>query len=501
MGAIVTLSKPEPLGRVPSYLLIDGQQRLTTLCILLAALRDCAMQHGENEFSERIDGLYLHNQFASGNDQWKVLSTHVGDRAAFIAAMEGIPSDAALSPLLDAYHFFRSNLPGETDWNDWERTLLSELVFVAISLDEADNPHRIFESLNAKSVRLTQADLLRNYFFMRLPPTEHEMLYSNLWEPMQQRLQGKTFDDFIRDYLVKDGQFVRSSDVYRTWKQKLEKLGLEGVRAELDALERFSSFYSVFVEPSREADDSIRSHLHTLNRLGGTTVYPYLLNLWNDESRGNCTDDDLANALILIESFLIRRHFCNVPPNELNRLFIRLYPQMGSEGDYVKRVWTALSRPSLRWPDDKAFEAGLRTYQLYRDSRPEQRRVILEAIEQDFGHKELVDLRELTVEHILPQTLNEAWREELGPDADNVHKTWLHTLANLTLTGYNPELSNSPFKEKQSWFKKSNLEMNKEISMAYDTWNENDLLSRSTVLTRQAIRIWPGPLGDSTYLF
>lgn len=493
MGAVVTLSQAQPLGRVPTYLLIDGQQRLTTLCILLAALRDCAQVQGNTGLAQRIDGLYLRNQFASGVECWKVLSTHTADREAFLSIMEHTTNSAS-SPVSDAYDFFTSAFAGVTDLEAWESAIVTDLGFVTISVDPDDNPHRIFESLNAKSVRLKQSDLLRNYFFMRLPPNEHEDLYSNLWEPMAASLPGAALDDFIRDYLVKDGQFVRGEDVYRTYKKRLEVLDVDQVGSELVELASFSAYYATFLQPSREADHGIRLRLENLSRWGGTTAYPFLLNVWNDEHQSECTKGDLAEVLWLIESFLVRRLFANVPTNELNRLFIRLYQQLGPERDYyVTRVWVALSRSGLRWPGNEEFMAGILKYPLYTDSRAEQRRFILETLEREYGHKEQVNLAGLTIEHLMPQTLTAWWREHLGSDAERVHKEMGHTLGNLTLTAYNPELSNWSFHEKRRLLAESHLDMNKEIALN-EKWTEHEISTRAGTLSERAIKIWPGPL-------
>ena len=164
-------------------------------------------------------------------------------------------------------------------------------------------------------------------------------------------------------------------------------------------------------------------------------------------------------------------------------------------GNIVEAVRRALSQPRgrRRWPDDEEFRAGLRTYGLYEGSRPEQRRLIIETFEQHYAHKEPAELRGLTVEHVMPQALTEDWRDALGPEADAIHRDLLHTLGNLTLTGYNPELSNRPFSEKRGMFQDSNLTMNKEIAEEAE-WGPEQILSRAERLATRAIEIWPGPV-------
>lgn len=494
LGAIVTLSQLGAPEGVASYLLIDGQQRLITLSLLLAALRDHANGF-DRTIAQRVHGLYLENHFVEGLDKAKVLPTHA-DRTPFVDTIGGANA-AADSPVKDAYAYFRSALDaGGTQDEPLSvsrllNIILSQLDFVSITLDIDDNPYRIFESLNAKGMRLTQADLLRNYFFMRLPASEHEHLYSAIWEPMQSRL-GKRLDEFVRDFLVRDGTFVRSGDVYQAWKKRLDQSSTDDVRTALSALGQFSEYYLHLIRSATEPDPTVRRQLARLNRWGGTTTYPFLLNLYEEIGAGRLGKDGLARALQLIESFLVRRLFANVPTNELNRLFIRLYGQLPKEDDLVEATWHALSQPGLRWPTDAEFQEGILRYPLYRDSRPGQRRLILEMLEESYGHAEPVQWEALTVEHVMPQTPTSEWLADLGANAKEVHRGLVHTLGNLTLSGYNQPLSNSPFERKQQILACSHLELNREIA-AENQWTAREIEERALRLVQKAKEIWPGP--------
>jgi hypothetical protein len=398
------------------------------------------------------------------------------------------------SPIKSAHAFFRSALLNGIPASEpvsvgrIESVLLSRLDFVSITLAADDNPYRIFESLNGKGMALTQADLLRNYFFMRLPVAEHEDLYSRVWYPMQDQM-GKWVGDFIRDLLVKDGAFVRSGDVYQTWKRRLDRLSEGQVKDTLTSFRRYGAWYTHLIYPTTEGDQQLRGQLQQLNRWGGTTTYPFLLNLYGEVANGRLGRGELVKILRLIESFLVRRSFANVPTNELNRLFIRLFTQLDPQQNAVDTVWYALSQPGLRRPDDREFEQAILKYPLYRDSRPEQRKLILEG---SYGHQEPVLLETLSIEHIMAQTLTSEWMAELGDHAIEVHRDLVHTLGNLTLTGYNHPLSNSPFERKRQILSGSHLELNKEI-VAERRWTASEIESRGRRLAERAKMIWPGP--------
>ena len=223
-------------------------------------------------------------------------------------------------------------------------------------------------------------------------------------------------------------------------------------------------------------------------------MYPFVLWLYEGADGRNVDSAGVSSVLRLIESYLVRRQFCGILTTGSNRFFMELASQI-PEGHIVGAVRQALSQPTgrRRWPNDKEFREGLLTYELYEGSRPEQRRLIIETFEQDHEHKEPAELRGLTVEHVMPQHLTDEWREALGPDANATHTRLLHTLGNLTLTGYNPELSNRPFSEKRRLFQDSSLAMNREIADEAE-WGPEQIRSRAERLAARAIKIWSGPV-------
>ena len=503
LGSIVSKSQPGTPEGVSPYIVIDGQQRLTTLSIIIAALRD-RLAKGDRAAGERVADLCLLNKYANDEYHYKIRPTQV-DRAAYFAVIDGNcdnADDGEPNLIRQAYDFFFDALGKSADEEDdelldlarLERLLLDGVEVVSITLEDDDNEYRIFESLNWKGAPLSQADLLRNYFFMRIPADQQQALYDRVWLPMQSMLDSKTLADFFRYQYMASGNFVREKDIYLKWRSNLERLEPDDLAAKMRELADYARFYKRLIDPEAEPDTAVRERLERLNRWGGQTMYPFVLWLYEGAGGRGVNPTEVARVLRLIESYLVRRQFCGIPTAGSNRFFMELAAQI-PEGGIVGAVRQALSQPSgrRRWPNDKEFTEGLLAYELYEGSRPDQRRLVIETLEQDRAHKEPAELRGLTVEHVMPRDLTDEWRDALGPAANQIHARLLHTLGNLTLTGYNPELSNRPFSEKRRLFQNSNLAMNKQIAEEAE-WGPEQIRSRGERLAARAIKIWPGPV-------
>ena len=506
LGSIVSKSQPGTPEGVSPYIVIDGQQRLTTLSIVIAALRD-RISEADPAASERIADLCLMNKYAKDEYHYKIRPTQA-DRLSYFAVIDGNDNSADKEEpnlIRQAYDFFFAALGKSADEEDdelldlsrFERLLLDEVEVVSITLGEDDNEYRIFESLNWKGAPLSQADLLRNFFFMRIHTDQQQTLYNSVWLPMQAMLDSKTLADFFRYQYMSSGHFVREKDIYLKWRGDLDRLESDDLAAKMRELAGYAQYYKRLIDPEAEPDAAIRERLERLNRWGGQTMYPFMLWLYEGADGRSVDSTEVSRVLRLIESYLIRRLFCGISTTGSNRFFMELAAQI-PEGNIVVAVRNALSQPTgrRRWPNDKEFREGLLTYELYEGSRPEQRRLVIETLEQYLEHKEPVDFNGLTVEHVMPQELTDAWREALGPDANAIHTRLLHTLGNLTLTGYNPELSNRPFSEKRRLFQDSNLAMNREIAEDAE-WGPEQIRSRAERLAARAIEIWPGPVERS----
>jgi hypothetical protein len=496
LGSIVSKSLPGTPEGVSPYLVIDGQQRLATLTIILAALRD-EYRKELPDLAEKIDNLYLKNRFVSASSSYKVLPTQA-DRPSYFAIINGEGEDDRQSNNWKAYRYFRQRLSATKggssplDARKLEQTILSGLSLVSITLGAEDNEYRIFESLNAKGMPLKQVDLIRNYVLMRVQLEQQDAVYSKSWRPLELRL-GEHLEDFFRYEYMSSGDFVRESDVYFQWKRRLDKLSDGGVIEALNDLGERARYYERMVNPDTEPDLAVRVGFRRLNRWGAQTMYPFLLFAYGEYNAGALDGSGFSSLLRVVESFLVRRLFAGVPTNALNRLFLRLGQQQPEGMNLLEGTTTVLSEPSRRWPTDDEFRQSIQRYPLYTDSRPDQRRLILETFEKSFGHKEEPDLAGLTIEHVMPQSITDAWRERLGPEASRVHAKLLHVLGNLTLTGYNPELSNSSWAEKRVLLRESHLEMNKQIAN-HDEWREAEITQRGSDMAELAVNLWAGPL-------
>ena len=503
LGSIVSKPQPGTPEGVSPYIVIDGQQRLTTLSILLAALRD-RISEVNPEGGERIDDLCLKNKYAKEEYRYKIRPTQA-DRSAYFALIDGSDNstDEEESSICQAYDFFFDALSRSADEEDnepidltrLERLLLDEVEVVSITLEDNDNEYRIFESLNWKGAPLSQADLLRNYFFMRIHDDQQQALYDSVWSPMQAMLNSTELTDFFRYQYMSTGRSVRLNDIYLKWRNDLDRLDPHGLADEMRKLAGFSQYYKRIIEPETEPDADVRERLIRLNRWGSQTMYPLILRVYEVSGGRNIASlIIIKSVLCLIESYLVRRMFCGIPTQGLNKFFRELSARPLDE-DIVETVQQVLSQPtgSRRWPTNSEFREGLLNYGLYEGSKPEQRRLVLESLEQTHKHKEPVELRGLTVEHVMPQKLTAVWRDTLGPDADAIHTNLLHTIGNLTLTGYNPEMSNLSFREKRLRFQDSNLGMNREIAEEGE-WGPEQIRSRAERLAARAIKIWPGPV-------
>jgi uncharacterized protein with ParB-like and HNH nuclease domain len=493
IGSIVTMpSKSVPEG-VTKFILIDGQQRLTTLLVLLAVVRDKARTQAGN-LGDKIDDLLLKNRHQDGSDVYKVLPTQM-DRDAFAASMDG----AALrggGQIAKAFEYFEKKLRlhPQIGLEKLYTVIGKHLVLVSIVLDKDDNPYLIFESLNAKGRPLTQADLIRNYFFMRIHVQAQEKLFADYWRPMQERL-GDGLTEYIRHFLMRDGKNVKQSDVYFTLKESIEDRSDEEIISYLQEVALFSQYYAKLLDPTEEKSPKIAARMARLNRFEATTAYPFLLNIYHDYEAGRIVDSGFASLLDVLESFLIRRFICGVPTHGLNRIFSSLYGQAIRGSDLLEGVRQALR--DKNFPGDKEFSEAFAAGRLYGGGeRLGKARLILERLELSFEHKESIDLNSLTIEHVMPQTPTDWWKRELGDDWEVTHDTWLDTVGNLTLTGYNPELSNSDFPTKRAILAKSHVELNKYFA-AVETWDEQAISRRGDDLAAKAVEIWPDFTGGT----
>lgn len=485
IGSIVnmpTVSVPEGVAK---YLLIDGQQRLTTIFIILTLLRNKASENQNPRFADEINNTLLVNQYKDGIDHYKLMPTQV-DRTTFENLINGKPNETE-NQITRAYVFFEKKLKQlELEPEKLKKIITQYFSVVSIVLDADDNPYLVFESLNAKGRPLTQADLIRNYFFMRIHVDLQEKVYNDYWLPMQNAL-ADTLTEFIRHFLMRNGTIIKQGDVYYALK---ENVSTTNATQYLSELKKFSIYYQRLIYPEFEPDFQIQKYLLRLNRIEVTTAYPLLLNFYSNYAEGVITKDDFVSILKTLENYLIRRFVCNVPSNQLNKIFPILYPQIQAKhSDNILEGFKTVLQ-SRGYPKDNEFYLRFRETKFYGGGdRQIKTKLILETIEEDYAHKERVPFDNLTIEHIMPQTLSVWWQTELGIDWEETHDLFLHTIGNLTLTAYNTELSNDSFPTKKVTFHESHLELNKYFTTV-ENWTRKDIEERAENLAKKALELW-----------
>ena len=483
-------------------LVIDGQQRLTSVSLLLAALAGCLGEHStvEGFAAKQVRDEYLVDPRKTGDRRFKLLLSKA-DRESYLSIIEGIPrSRAQADRVTDNFTFFREQLAAVDDVQPICRGLL-KLLIVDISLDrDRDNPQLIFESLNSTGKELSQADLIRNYVLMGLEPDTQTNLYHRYWRPMEQEFGREAyrdhFDRFMRHFLtIKAGSIPKISEVYEEFKKSASGAqnhnNLETLLAELH---NFARYYCAIAFDNNSTDPQLEKCFNGLRELNMDVPYPFVMEVYDDYSRNALRAEEFCEIIRLVESYIFRRAVCAIPTNSMNKTFATLAKQIDKER-YFESVRAAfLLLPSYRrFPKDEEFMRELKTRDLYRSRN---RSYCLRKLE-NWGRKEPVAVHEYTIEHILPQNdeLSSWWQQALGPKWREIQEQWLHTLGNLTLTGYNSEYSDRPFSEKRDMdggFSESPLRLNQGLAKL-DTWNEDTIRQRADDLSLRAVDIWEMP--------
>ncbi len=505
LGSVVLLTEPSsernPAGRARAesereqrVLLIDGQQRLVTLSLILAAARDTA-RAVELPLAEHLHSTYLLREHAP-----RILCTYQ-DRGAFSSVIAG-QEQPEFSRINEAYRYFRGavgvSLEKGLGLDQLAQTILSRLTFVVITLRPEDNPYRIFESLNAKGMPLTQGDLLRNYFFMRLPAAEHDACYRDVWLPMQTRL-GDSFDEFMRDALVKEGSVVRDDEVYQGWRQRLAPRSAEEVKSALKELAAAAADYDGLLHPQREPDPGVRRRLELMTTWSNAAFHslrPFLLQLYAEYKGGGIDGASVEQVLLAVESFLVRRLFVSTPPADESRLLIELYqhsPARPSPGSKGAAFWEALSRPEWGWPGDEEFREAVVRCPLFFRSHPDQRRLVMKALEESYPHPWQPNYGGLEIELVAPLLVRPDWLAELGGDED-LHWRLVGTLGNLTWGRRGASYSLTPAERKRELAQLGRFGLQLSRDLANKTpWTANMIQDRSRNLADRAVAVWPGP--------
>lgn len=512
IGSIVYIDMGTPAGRPQQLLLIDGQQRLTTISILLCAIKDYVQKFNlETKLINlaKIKNQFLYNSDEIDEDRYKLL-LNVQDKETYIKLIDNtiFTVNKPATNIIKCYEFFYERIEDFIKQHgqiDEIYAGIFKLSLVSISLDkDSDNPQMIFESMNSTGKDLSQTDLLRNYLLMDLTPEKQTRLYKTYWKPMEElfgediyKNDVNKFDYFIRDFLTlksDTGYICKINNVYENFKRYYLDNNCEKF-AVLKDLFTYAKYYAC-IDLLQENDDELKLYWQEFKKLDSHVVYPFLLKLYDDYSRQILIKKDFKKILQVVISYLWRRAICEIPTNSLSKTFATLYQAVDKE-DYVNSIIKAFVFKSSykRFPSDYEVREKLQTKDIYHFRL---RKYLLEALE-NYYHKEPIDLNtaNYTIEHIMPQNIehNLAWQQMLGEDWQEVHSLYLHTLGNLTITGYNAEMSNKSFVEKvnsESGFKHSHLKLNESIVQC-DLWNKKAIQRRTNILTDIILKIWKYP--------
>lgn len=503
IGSLVLATSPDfsAVG-VSKLLVVDGQQRLTTLTLLLAALRDHLAEMGDAEGAEGINAQYLVNVYDRGKPS-KVLPTQA-DRDAYKAVLTSSPEAGGSDAIGNAYNHFRAKIAAADDPDDphdleeLENAVVHGLAVVVVTAEPGDNAHRIFESLNNTGLQLSQSDLLKNYLFMRLGDRAEDV-YDTVWLPLERKLSSEALELLFWLDLAQRDERAKQSDTYAGQQHRLEKLTTpDQIEAEVRRIAALGDVLATILDPSREADPAIRHRLGRIRAWGSTTAYPVVMTILARRAAGTTTSAQVAAALLTLESYFVRRIVVGRATAGLNRSLLQAVGAVTDADAVDVALRDYLSRGRRHFATDLQVRQAVGVVPFYWQGRATQKKLILQWLEESYGSKEAVDPTNLTIEHVLPQTLTDAVREEfaagLADDADIAaeYERLLHTLGNLTLTGYNSELSNRPFSGKRHMLAESGLRMNQEIA-AHEAWSVDEITARGAALAEKIVALWPGP--------
>ena len=500
MGAIVYIAGSTTTAVFSNWLVIDGQQRLTTLTLLLIALRDHIRQTGwtgDEPTENQIDAYFLKNEHESGDRRYKVaLRRH--DDATLKALVDGKdPSgvENGSDLIVDAYSFFLEQLDSpDVDPRRVYRGI-GRLNIVDVTLTRGiDNPQMVFESLNSTGVDLTQSDLIRNYLLMGLPEPDQTQMYDDYWSRVETlfRQSGSTPDTFVRDYIAlkqKTTTQPRADRIYTEFKEYWQPSDEVALADLLEDIVRFAGYFVAFLQPERIQANDLAAEMRRVRDLGSAHAM-LVMRLYQCYEEKTLSYSEFIRALNLIASYIVRRSVLGMQTRGYWAVFARIAQSVTDESPF-KSFQVALARQSNRFPSDGEFEKGLKELDLYRIRMCWH---ILSQLE-NAGQNEPSPVSEYSIEHIMPQSIDNVapWKSMLGDDWESVHQTWLHRLGNLTLTGYNSRYSNRPFEEKKTikgGFEQSAVRLNGYVRNQMQ-WTVAEMEERGSDLAARAIEIWP----------
>lgn len=507
IGSIVFVHDGIYTTNYNELLIIDGQQRLTTITLLFIALRDHL--NDEDEFLEKfshqkIQNRYLINSDEKGDKKFRLILSE-SDKDTLLSLIDKDrrkPSEPSLK-IMENFKLFEEWIRKNTDKLETIFKGLDKLMVVEISLERGkDNPQLIFESMNSTGKDLTQTDLIRNYILMGLEPEKQEIFYKKLRAMEEDFKQNETlFNRFVRHYLtIKTREIPNINKVYEAFKRYQQERGIK-TEVLLQDLQKYCGYFCQ-IAFKKEAKKDLKKALSFLVDLEMDVIYPLLLELYSDYIDGVLSKQDFIPIIDLIESYLCRRTVCGLGTNSLNKIFASFTKKINKDQylESIKAHFLSLETTKGKFPKDSEFKNLFITIDFY---NLKEKKYFFERLEEgSFDTKEPVNTKECTIEHIMPQTLTEEWKRDLGENFQAIHDKYLHTIGNLTLTGYNTEYSNRSFQEKRDMekgFKQSPLRLNQSLK-DLESFDEKEIEKRANDLADWALKIWTYPNLDAETL-
>lgn len=510
IGSIMYLPKSDSqhASAAKEYLIIDGQQRLTTISLLLLALADYSKEYYSNQEDyeksetnfERLSNKYLFNQYESDSMRYKV-RLNDEDFCVYkkLLSSRNDLSECKNHAIYINYKYLLDKMKTCKQHPQEVFNGIKKLVLVDICLVQGDNAQLIFETVNSTGLPLSSSDKIRNFLLMTLTPTDQSKLYIEKWHPMEKLLGLDTgnksrFDDFFAYYLTISIKRELRGDHYELFKDYYYSIKDKDTFNIVNEIYEYAKIYKEWKESKNEVD-SLGRKLSRIAEIGQFKITPAIMKLIKDYKDGVVKFDDLYAILEIIESYFMRRTILNFPSNTAGAVCLSMLTCLKEKEDYLKNFTDNLKARTYaqRMPTDIDLLNNLVTLSIYRINSKRTKN-LLDNIE-NYNCKEYVPTKEYTIEHIMPQTLSDEWREDLGENADDIYNKYLHTIGNLTLSGYNTEYRNYRFLKKrdmENGYRQTPIRISRSLANI-EEWNEPQIVNRAKELIGIIMNIWKYP--------
>lgn len=499
VGSIVNIAETKsPMG-IQKYLIIDGQQRMTTLTILMIALRDyLKLTPCDDVDPDTLTTMLLKNIGQKGDNRYKMILTD-SDKDVLIKLIDEAPiSDNEDSNIYLNYIFFKDKIANSELEPQQIYESIAKLQIISITLDreDGDDPQLIFESLNSTGMDLSQSDLIRNYILMGISNDSQIDIYNNYWKPIEESFPSESrrsyMDTFFRHYLMmKTQRFIKEEDIYEEYKAYHNNSEFGDTKGLANDILSYGKCYTELLF-ANSSDKNLNSVFQDINKLKMDVQMPFIMHVYNDYKNGYITSNEFIEVLRMTEAYIVRRSICDIPTNSLNKTFITMKKSIDLK-DYVNSLKIAFIKLDSykEFPDDEKFRQAFLEKNIYKMRIANYILVKLE----NYDNKEPISYEGYTIEHIMPQNkdLSSEWKSALGENWEEVHKSLLHRIGNLTLTRYNSEMSDKPFQNKIPVFEKSATHNLNQLVIKQTTWNGAVIEERANQLAEIAKQVWKYP--------